>query len=272
MNQPARMLRTAACPLLVALAATSACSGQATDASQEAAWLITARDRFSLRYQAPDSGQARALIGHIETGLTHVEARFARQYRQPFVARVYPAREPMIERWREAWSQPNFQSACWMVVAAGWATELDVLSPRVWSTEACGHDGSNDTHVRLIVAHELVHVLHGQHNGAYGQLQSNAPWLPEGLAVFASGQWEAEYAVAARRAARDFSPTSMQELWQSAAGYGLAGSVIAFIAQRPSSGGVSPLLEARTWQDALRIAGLDEATLLAEWRAWLVAS
>ena len=252
---------------LVAAASVGACQEPTTPAQDD--WLTLTRNRFSLEYHSSDAAAARAIVEHIESGMAHVETRFARSYSRPFVARVYPRREAMTERWRAAWSQPAFQAACWMV-AAGWASELNVLSPRVWSSEACGHDASSATHLRLLVAHELVHVMHGQANAAYGPLQGGAPWLPEGLAVFASGQWDTEYSSAAHQAARQLAPSTMQELWRSPGGYGLAGSVVAFIAQLPSARGITPLLEAGSWQDVLRGLDLDEATLLARWHAWML--
>ena len=87
-------------------------------------------------------------------------------------------------------------------IAGGWATEFDILSPAVWSTQACGHDGTNANHVANVVAHELVHVLHGQRNSSFFSIAASTPWILEGLAAFASGQWAAEYAGAARLCAQ----------------------------------------------------------------------
>lgn len=44
----------------------------------------------------------------------------------------------------------------------GAAASLYLLSPSRWKTERCGPGGSQ-AEVREIVAHELVHVFHGQH-------------------------------------------------------------------------------------------------------------
>ena len=50
---------------------------------------------------------------------------------------------------------------CWLIAAA-WATELDLLSPRAWSPRRLRPRCRQPTHIRNVLAHEVVHVLHGQ--------------------------------------------------------------------------------------------------------------
>jgi hypothetical protein len=169
------------------------------------------------------------------------------------------------------WNQPTLQTECWMV-AGGWATELDILSPSVWRTEACAHDGGNSNHVATVVAHELVHVLHAQRNSAFTSLAATAPWIVEGMAAFASGQWADEYAGSVRAAVSGgFAPETFAALWTSPANYALAGSVFSYVSQRFGLDAIRQLLTARTEAELLTALSTDATTLLRDWRAWVLA-
>ena len=142
----------------------------------------------------------------------------------------------------------------------------------MWRTESCGHDGGNSSHVANVVAHELVHVLHGQRNSAFTSLSATTPWILEGMAAFASGQWAAEYAGSARATVNGgFTPTTFAALWASPANYALAGSVFSHIHQRFGVDAVRRLLTARSEAELLATLSTDATTLLREWRAWMIA-
>lgn len=226
---------------------------------------------YRLEYVAADRAVAQSLVPMIERGRQTAEQFFETTYPSSFVARVYHDRATLTARWRVAWNQPTLETPCWMI-AGGWATELDILSPSVWRTDACGHDGSNSSHVANIVAHELVHVLHGQRNSAFISLTATTPWIVEGMAAFASGQWAADYASSARATMNGgFTPTTFASLWASPANYALAGSVFAYIYQRFGVDTVRRLLTVRSEADLLATLAMDAPTLLREWRAWMLA-
>ena len=118
---------------------------------------------YSLEYVGADRAVAESLVPMIDRGRQTAELFFGTTYSAPFVVKIMHDRNALNARWRVAFQQPSLETRCWEV-AGGWATEFDILSPAVWSSQACGHDGTNANHVANIVAHELVHVLHGQRN------------------------------------------------------------------------------------------------------------
>jgi hypothetical protein len=254
-----------------AIYGASGCGAQSST-PPSATWVRENDAKLTLTFRPPDSTIARTVRRYATAGLDRAEQTFQVPYRARFELVVYPDRRSMIDRWRQAWNQPGFESKCWMV-AAGWAAELSVLSPRVWAADACGHDAADSDHVSLIVAHEMVHVLHAQSNRAYGTLQGSTPWLSEGLAVYASGQWTREYAPRARAVARAGSlPGSFQAIWPTSDGYALAGAAVAYIAATRGEGILSNLMSADSWPAALGILDTTEANLILALQAWLASS
>jgi hypothetical protein len=258
--------------LVVALGYGAAgCGAQTPTSPALGAWVREPDAKLTLAFRPIDSTVARTVRRYATAGMDRAEQAFQVTFRERFELVVYPDRRSMIDRWRQAWNQPSFESKCWMV-AAGWAAELSVLSPRLWATDACGHDASDSVHVNLIVAHEMVHVLHAQSNGAYGALQAGAPWLSEGLAVYASGQWSREYAGRARDLARAGNlPESFQAMWATSNGYALAGATVAYITATRGDGVLRSLLSAESWPAVLGIMGVSERDLIAAMRTWLLS-
>ena len=187
---------------------------------------------------------------------------------QPYSISIYPDRTSLTDHWRVAWQFPSFQAECWLIAAA-WATELDLLSPRVWSRDACGHDAGNLTHIRNVLAHEVVHVLHGQ-LGQHANLGSllNAQWFTEGLAMYISGMLDVDYAgVVQARLDAGFAPRTLAEVWNDGANYPLSGSIVRYIDRRYGRAALRDLLTARSTSTILTRLGVGEAELLTAWRA-----
>jgi hypothetical protein len=250
--------------------ALASCGGQTTDASSLQT-LSEEHTGYRIEYVAADRSVAQSLVPMIERGRQTAEQFFGTTYASSFVTRVFPDRTALTARWRVAWNQPTLQTECWMI-AGGWATEFDILSPSAWRTEACAHDGSNSSHVANVVAHELVHVLHGQRNTAFSSLAATTPWITEGMATFASGQWSSEYAGSVRATVSGgFAPQTFVALWASPANYALAGSVFSYINQRFGMDVVRRLLNVRTEAELLTLLSSDAPTLLRDWRAWALA-
>ena len=253
---------------LVQLALAS-CGEQATGVDSREP-LAEEHAGYRLEYVAADRTVAQSLVPMIDRGRQTAEQFFATTYPSSFVVRVFPDRAALTAHWRDVWNQPTLQTQCWEI-AGGWATELDILSPSVWRTEACAHDGSNSSHVANVVAHELVHVLHGQRNSAFLSLAAAAPWIVEGMAAFASGQWAADYAGSVRATVSGgFAPEAFAALWTSPANYALAGSVFSYVNQRFGVVAVRQLLTVRTGAELLTALSTDATTLLREWRAWVL--
>jgi hypothetical protein len=245
--------------------AVSSCGRSPTTAtSTEAQVEVEQHTGYSLEYVAADRPVAESLVPMIDRGRETAEQFFGATYPATFVVRILPDRDALNARWR-------VQTRCWEV-AGGWATEFDILSPTVWSSQACGHDGTNANHVANIVAHELVHVLHGQRNASFFSIAASTPWILEGLAAYASGQWAADYASSARSAVRGgFAPTTFAEIWTSSANYALAGSVFAYVHQRFGTDAVRRLLTVGSEEALLTSLSTDAATLLRDWRSWMLA-
>ena len=123
-------------------------------------------------------------------GRNRVEAFFGQPLPRDFQVWVFATRAELDAHWRTAWKMPDLETECWMV-ASGTASELAILSPDAWAKEACEHDPATDAHLNGLLAHELAHVYHAQHNPKpdFDGLDAIA-WFAEGLAVYVSGQLE----------------------------------------------------------------------------------
>ena len=227
---------------------------------------------YTLEYVAADRAVAESLVPMIDRGYQTAEQFFGTTYPAAFVVKIMHDRDALNAHWRVQLRRPGLETRCWEV-AGGWATEFDILSPAVWNSQTCGHDGTNANHVANVVAHELVHVLHGQRNPSFFAIAASTPWILEGLAAYASGQWAAEYAGAARSTlSSGFAPATFAELWASAANYPLAGSVFAYVHHRFGLDSVRRLLTAGSEEALLASLSIDAATLLRDWRSWLLAN
>jgi hypothetical protein len=219
---------------------------------------------YSLEYIAADRGVALSLVPMIDRGRQTAEQFFGTTYPATFVVKIMHNRAALDARWRVA-------TRCWEI-AGGWATEVDILSPAAWGSQACGHNGSDANHVANVVAHELVHVLHGQRNPSFFSIAASTPWILEGLAAYASGQWAAEYAGAARSAlSGGLAPATFADLWTSPANYALAGSVFAYVHERFGTDAVRRLLTVGSEEELLTSLSTEATTLLRDWRVWVMA-
>jgi hypothetical protein len=167
------------------------------------------------------------------------------------------------------WGIP--QTACWMVGAADDHT-LVLLSPGVWDTdEACEHDPDDAGHVRRLIAHEAVHVYHGQVNPSddLGLLEEIG-WFIEGLATWASGQLETDHAGRAAEAlAAGAGPRDLATAWSGSYRYGVCGSLVAFIDDRWGRPVLRRAMEVISQAGLLGLLDTDEETFLADWQAWV---
>jgi len=182
---------------------------------------------------------------------------------------VFPGRESFNTALRQAWGIP--ETACWMVGAAD-DHHLYLLSPSVWSEEACEHDPGDAEHRRLLVAHEAVHVYHGQLNPSEDVgLLEGIGWFVEGLATFVSGQLEARHADRAVEAVtRGASPARLTEAWSGPYRYGVAGSMVHFIHERWGVGVLRQAVRTVAQEELLQLLGRTEAAFLQEWQAWVL--
>lgn len=231
-------------------------------------WSARATPAFSIEYTAADAGRVDALLRDLEAGRERVEGRFAAPFPRVFVVRVFPSRAALTEHWRRAWKLPALETECWMV-ASGTADEPSVLSPGVWATEACEHDPDDAERTRLLLAHEPVHVYHGQHNarGDFDGLDAIG-WFCEGLAVVVSGQLDhGHLAEASEALAVGAGPAQLEEAWSGKYRYGVSGSLVRHLEALAGGDVLRSLLAAQTEEELLAPTGLTEAAFLESWRA-----
>jgi hypothetical protein len=218
----------------------------------------------------PAESIPRDLARHVDAGRKRITRYFGKPFRKLFKVVVLDSRAAMDRYFEERWGMEKTER--WMV-AAGVADTLVILSPRVWSTEAVDHDGTDARHVAEVVAHEMVHVYHGQNNPSHEfDGMDDLGWFVEGLATLVSGQLANSHANAAREAittGRD--PRSLAAAWSGKYRYGVCGSLVGYVESRWGRKKVASLLSVTRPEEALRILGTSEQDLLAGWKRWVVA-
>lgn len=247
----------AAAPLLLA-----ACSSSPSGAADE--WRrLTARG-VVLEYQAADAAIAPAMLQGVQSGYEVAVGFLARDYAAEVTVRLYPSAESFAEAWR---GRTGAAPQCWMI-ANGDVGGVTMLSPRVWSTETCGHAGGDPAYVQGVVTHELVHVLHHQHNADPLRLQFEAEWWEEGLAVLASGQLNpAARAQVRQLVAGGFAPATLRQAWEgSGTPYAVGGSLVHYIDSTFGRTALRGLVGETTLAGLLGRLGVSEAELLQGWR------
>jgi hypothetical protein len=260
-------MRQSVLALIVAGAAACQPAAPTTGSSPADEWVTFTASGSTIRAVRADADLVPLVAGAISDGEDLATRFFAVGPLQPFTIAIYPDRSSLTDHWRAAWQFPSFQAQCWMIAAA-WATELDLLSPRVWQRDACGHDAGNQAHIRNVLAHEVVHILHaqrGQHP-TLGSLQ-NVQWFFEGLAVYVSGMLDVDYAgAAAARLNAGFAPLTLADVWNDQANYPLSGSIVRYIDRRFGRAALRDLLDAGSTATILARLGIGEAELLSAWR------
>lgn len=219
-----------------------------------------------------DPSQRAAIAGWVADGRARAEAFFGAPFVGPFRVTVAADRTTLTARWRILFRAPTFDSECWMV-GAGVASELSLLAPSRWRDQACDHDPDDPDEPGLLVAHELVHVYQSQRNATLetgGESIDAIGWFVEGLAVYASGQLaRGHLAPASEAIARGFAPIRLATAWSGKYRYAVSGSLVAYIDHAFGRALLVRLLTVTSQGDLLAALGLDEATLLERWRAFV---
>lgn len=217
------------------------------------------------------TGVAAATVRLVECDLAWAEVRISDvfgTFPDTVSVHLFPHRDEFSAALREAWGIPETQ--CWMVGAAD-DHSLYLLSPDVWAGEACEHDPADDGHRRMLIAHEAVHVYHGQINpSADLGLLEDIGWFIEGLATWASGQLETDHAGRAAEALdRDVAPSRLVDAWSGPYRYGVAGSMVAFIDRRWGRPTLLALLTSESTTGILAALDTTEADFLRQWQEWV---
>jgi hypothetical protein len=208
----------------------------------------------------------------IEQSYREIERFFARSFPRAFNVRIFPDRSSLSAYWRAAWQAPDFQPECWMV-ASGTGSMLSLLSPQVWTSQACEHDTRDAVASYQIILHELVHVFHGQYN-PHAELDSldDIGWFVEGVATYASGQLERAHARRVEEAvAKGVLPHALKDIWTGPYRYGLSGSLVRFIDITYGRGKIVAMLGCTSEKDLLGLLETTEDELLSRWTKTLQA-
>jgi hypothetical protein len=217
-----------------------------------------------------DKDVASALKPYIQEGRKEVERFFGRPFEQKFEVEVFPDRAAFDEYFRRRWRVPKTEA--WMV-ASGVADRLAILSPRVWKSQAAEHDPADVGHLRDLLAHELVHVYHGQHNPRPEfDGMDEIGWFVEGLAVYVSGQLERSHRTAAREALEaGKAPTRLADAWSGRHRYGVSGSMVEFVDKRYGRDVLKKLLAVTSNEEAMKLLDTTEGEFLGAWKAHISA-
>ncbi len=226
---------------------------------------------IEIRHGDIDREVAVQLQPHLKAGRDRVESFFGSKFPQPYGVEIHPKRAAFDAYFAQRWQLQNTEP--WMV-ASGVSDRLTILSPRVWKTEAAEHDPADEQHIADLLAHELVHVYHGQHNPRPDfEGLDDLGWFVEGLAVFVSGQLERSHRNAAKEAIdAGKAPTELANVWSGRYRYGVSGSLVEFVATKYGKAKLIELLGATSNAQALQCLGTSEAELLADWKTAAVDS
>ena len=214
----------------------------------------------------PGEKELALLQESLESGRKRIVAFFGKDFAKGFEVEVFPSRARFDAYFMGRWKLPKTQA--WMV-ASGVGDKLTILSREVWKTQAAEHDPKDEGHYRELIAHEMVHVYHGQWNPT-GDFEGmdDLGWLVEGLAVYVSGQLERSHRTAAADAVRlGKGPTSLAKAWSGRYRYGVCGSLVQYIDQKWGRATVEKLLGVTKPAEALAVLQVSERELLEGWVA-----
>lgn len=233
-------------------------------------WLTEKNGIYSLMYSSSDKVNLPEYHAIIENGIKVSESFFGAPFKNSFSVYIHPDRHSLDSSWQKDWSMPEFKSECWMV-ASGVGTTLDMISPRKWDQESCEHKYAEMQKTQQLIAHELVHVYHGQLNKSpdFSDMEG-MDWFVEGLATFVSGQCDAARLSEVKKAvAEGKGPKSLDEFWTGKLKYGLSGSLVMFIDSRFGRAKLKEILSLNKKAETLSVLNISEAELLNGWQAYL---
>jgi hypothetical protein len=236
----------------------------------ETNWIITSNNLYNLRYKIADREDVKEYESFINTGIADIQHFFNSSYVRKFEIIVHPDRLSIDSAWQQGWDLPAFKSECWMV-ASGTAFRLDLLSPKVWQTEACEHNYADLMKTQQLITHELVHVFHGQFNPSHDFSEiEELDWFIEGLATYASGQCDsARISMVKSVIANKNGPSNLESFWIGNLKYGLSGSLVMFIDKKYGREKLVKLISLTKKTEFLTELKTRERTLLTEWEEYI---
>jgi len=229
--------------------------------------IFVKKEIYNLHYNSIDSLQAEEITLWLNQGQKIINKFFNNKFKNEFDVYIFSDRDSLDKQWQKDWNMPGFKSQCWMV-GSGIAHRLDLLSPRVWDTQACEHDNKDTIAVKKLIIHELVHVYHGQNNPSptFENIE-NLDWFVEGIAVYASGQLNDErYQRTQNYILNEKGPSTLAEIWKGEHKYGLAGSIVKYLDQKYGREILIKLLKTTKATEILNILNISEDELIKGWK------
>lgn len=228
--------------------------------------LAVEKGTFRVRAEGVDPAVEARIQNDLALAETRIEGMLG-EFRETVSVRILPSRAKFSQALAEAWGMS--ETACWMVGGAD-DRVLYLLSPGVWGEEACEHDPADREHLRLLVIHEAVHVLHGQVNPSDDLgLLTEIGWFTEGLATYVSGQLEARHSDSAAEAIADGeTPSRLRDAWSGPHRYGVAGSMVAFVDEVWGRSMLRSLLSVTSEAELLSSLDVTEEEFLDAWMRW----
>lgn len=235
-------------------------ANQSVQSTQQPGWKIVGT--------LPDKQEMDLLLESLDSGQKRIEQFFGKPFSKPFEVEVFPDRPAFDQYFSKRWKVPKTQS--WMV-ASGVSDKLTMLSRKVWKTQASEHKPEDEPHYRELIAHELVHVYHGQRNPT-GDFEGmdDLGWLVEGLAVYVSGQLDKSHRLAAHDAIRlGKGPRTLSNAWSGRYRYGVCGSMVQWIDQKWGRASLDALMKVTKQDDALKVLEISEKEFLHGWEQFV---
>jgi hypothetical protein len=233
-------------------------------------WLTQQHKNYVLNYTETDAANIIAYAKMLDGGIQEATAFFHHPFQKNFDVFVYPNRAVLDSQWQKDWAMADFKSECWMV-ASGVAAKLDMISPVKWDKEACEHSYADSIKTKRLITHELVHVYQGQLNASpdFSDV-TGIDWFVEGLATYASGQYDAERVEQVKNAiSKNEVPQALDHFWTGKLKYGLSGSVIMYIDKTFGREKLTQLLPFNRKEQILHTLGLTEDVLINRWQEYM---
>lgn len=233
--------------------------------------IVRSFPKYSIAYVLENEHEIPVYQKLFDMGVRQTENFFGKTFMQTFVVNLHPSRASLDRQWQNDWKMPDFKSECWMV-ASGISTQLDMIAPTRWKTEACEHNVADSLATQRLVTHEMVHVFHGQHNasGDFSAVEK-LDWFVEGLATYASGQLtEVRMDDIRQLVQRGSAPTTLDDFWKGKFRYGQSGSAVRYLDEKYGRQVLISLMSAKSKVELLAALRTDEITFLQGWKEFVL--
>lgn len=233
-------------------------------------WIAEKHTGYTLMYTSADRNDLSDYLPLVDQGIFSATTFFNAPFHEEFTLYIHPDRHSLDSTWQRQWNLPEFRSECWMV-ASGEAHRMDMLSPLRWDQEACEHVYQERDKTRQLIAHELIHVFHGQENASpdFSNVEG-IDWLIEGLATYVSGQCDSLRLSEIKKAIKEHTiPDRLDLFWSGKMKYGLSGSLVMYIDHQYGRAKLKELLPLNKKMEVLAALKMTESELLKEWEKYL---